>query len=128
MVSGLGANASWNKLGTPSSLIKYGDYLATGLSGPDATTVAKNWIDANKALFRLSSVDSLKVMSDEAFPFSEAYAVTFRQEVAGLRTAEDGLLTVGISGNAGDGWKIALRISDHHGRCSIERWHCTHRG
>ena len=32
IVSSLGVYATWNQLGTPRSLIKYGGYLATGLS------------------------------------------------------------------------------------------------
>ena len=31
MVSGLGATATWNRFGTPASLINDGGYLATGL-------------------------------------------------------------------------------------------------
>ena len=32
LASSLGAHATWNRFGTPQSLIKYGGYLATGLS------------------------------------------------------------------------------------------------
>ena len=53
IVSSLGANATWNQFGTPQSLIKYGDYLATGLSS-DPVAAAKTFITNNKALFRLS--------------------------------------------------------------------------
>src|SRR5215470_16843130 len=31
LVSSLGAHVTWNRFGTPGSLIKYGGYLATGL-------------------------------------------------------------------------------------------------
>jgi hypothetical protein len=31
VVSGMGAEATWNDFGTPASLIKHGGYLATGL-------------------------------------------------------------------------------------------------
>ena len=34
IVSGLGASATWNDFGTPTSLVKPGGYLATGLAGP----------------------------------------------------------------------------------------------
>ena len=34
MVSGLGATATWNRFGTPASLIKDGGYFATGLKRP----------------------------------------------------------------------------------------------
>ena len=43
IVSGLGATATWNQFGTPGSLINYNGYLATGLQGPDAAAVARNW-------------------------------------------------------------------------------------
>ncbi len=107
MVSGLGATATWNRFGTPGSLINYDGYLATGLQGPDAATVARNWISANKALFRLSSTDGLKVINDAQLAQSDAYAVNFRQQFGSLMAAEDGLLTVGLVGSAASGWKIA---------------------
>ncbi|MDQ3333283.1 MAG: M36 family metallopeptidase, partial [Planctomycetota bacterium] len=107
IVSNLGATASWNQFGTPASLMKDGGYLATGLSGPDAATVARNWISANKALFRLSSTDGLKVIGDAPLVGSEGYAVNFRQTFGNLQAAEDGLLTVGVVGSAESGWKIA---------------------
>ena len=66
-VSALGAMATWNDFGTPRSLTKDGGYLATGLSGADAATAARNWVSANKALFRLSSTDGLKVESAHTF-------------------------------------------------------------
>ena len=34
IVSSLGANATWNRFGTPQSLIKYGGFLATGPQQP----------------------------------------------------------------------------------------------
>ncbi|MGB5354047.1 MAG: hypothetical protein WBN32_10590, partial [Woeseia sp.] len=119
MVSALGANARWTKLGTPSSLIKYGDNLATGLQGPDAATVARNWLNANKALFRLSSIDGLQVKSAEAFPHSQVYAVSFEQQIDGLRAVEGGSLTVGLVGNAADGWNIGYASSSTTGDANV---------
>src|SRR5712691_12788661 len=65
VVSNLGASATWNQFGTPQSLINYGGYLATGLSG-DPATAALGWIRANAALFRLSDqgVNNLELLSD----------------------------------------------------------------
>ncbi|MGB5247828.1 MAG: M36 family metallopeptidase, partial [Woeseia sp.] len=119
MVSALGANARWTKFGTPSSLIKYGDNLATGLQGPDAATVARNWLNANKALFRLSSIDGLQVKSAEAFPHSQVYAVSFEQQIDGLRAVEGGSLTVGLVGNAADGWNIGYASSSTTGDANV---------
>ena len=107
IVSGLGATATWNQFGTPGSLINYNGYLATGLQGPDAAAVARNWVSANKALFRLSSTDGLIVINDAQLAQSDAYAVNFRQQFGSLMAAEDGLLTVGLVGSASSGWKIA---------------------
>src|SRR5436309_14768145 len=50
-VSNLGAHATWNRFGTPQSLIKYGGCLATGLSG-SAVDAARSWIRATPAMFR----------------------------------------------------------------------------
>jgi hypothetical protein len=48
VVAGMGAEATWNDFATPASLNKYGGYLATGLSGPDAATVARSWVSRNR--------------------------------------------------------------------------------
>ena len=74
-VSSLGAQASWNQFGTPRSLIKFGGYLATGLAGADAASVARSWLDANKELFNLSSVDGLSVVSASRLTRSNGHAV-----------------------------------------------------
>ena len=97
IVASLGAKASWNAFGTPSSLIKYGGYLATGQNG-DPVTAAKNWIRANKALFRLSDagVDSLELLNDSTMAGYGGHAVIFRQTFGGLPATQDGMITVGI--------------------------------
>src|SRR5947207_151152 len=48
-----GAHVTWNRFGTPESLIKYGGFLATGL-GSDPVAAARQYISDNKTLFRLS--------------------------------------------------------------------------
>ena len=64
-VSSLGAHATWNRFGTPQSLIKYGGYLAAGLSS-DPVTAARSFISSNAGLFRLSAqgVSNLELLSD----------------------------------------------------------------
>src|SRR5687768_10300157 len=52
-VNALGAKVRWNRFGTPQSLIKYSGWLRTGLTGAPEVA-ARNFIRANKALFRLS--------------------------------------------------------------------------
>ena len=77
-----------------------------GLSGPDAATVARNWISANKALSD-SRRPWLKVINDARLAQSDGYVVNFRQQFGSLLAAEDGLLTVGLVGSAASDWKIA---------------------
>jgi hypothetical protein len=113
LVAGMGASASWNQFGTPQSLIKYGDFLATGLTG-DPVSAALGWIRANKSLFRLSDqgVNNLELLNDSLLAGNAGHAVIFRQHFGNLPSAQDGLITVGIvNGNityvsssaAGDG-------------------------
>ena len=102
----LGASVSWNRFGVASSVIKYGGYLSSGLQANDAASAARNWLDANKGLFRLDSTDALAV--DTARPLvgtTDDYAVVFRQQADGVATT-DGLVTVSIVGSKDAGWKI----------------------
>ena len=113
IVSSLGAHATWNQFGTPKSLIKYGGYLATGLSN-DPVAAAKTFITSDKALFRLSDagVANLQLLNDSPMVGSDGHAVLFRQTFGGLPATQDGLITVGVvdgkvayvsSSSAGDG-------------------------
>ena len=113
IVASLGAHATWNRFGTPRSLIKYGGYLATGLSS-DPVAAAKTFITNNEALFRLSDqgVANLELLNDSPMVGSNGHAVLFRQTFGGLPATQDGLITVGVvdgrvayvsSSSAGDG-------------------------
>jgi extracellular elastinolytic metalloproteinase len=118
-VSGMGAEATWNDFGTPASLIRHGGYLATSLSGADAATVARSWVNRNRALFRLGSVDGLRLASDSRLQGSNGYAVVFEQEFGGLRAAEDGKLIVGVVGTPAGGWKVAYASSSVTGDSAL---------
>ena len=98
IVTSLGARATWNAFGTPQSLIKYGDYLASGLSG-EPTTAAREWIRANRTLFKLSdqSVTDLDLLNDSRMAGYDGHAVIFRQRFGNLAAAQDGMITVGIA-------------------------------
>jgi extracellular elastinolytic metalloproteinase len=101
----LGAEVRWNQFGTPSSVIKFGGTLASGISAPDAATAASRWLVANSTLFKLSSADSLAVLS--AAPLvgtTDDYAVVFQQR-------SDGIVTVSVVGSAKTGWKILYASS-----------------
>ncbi|MDQ6625939.1 MAG: hypothetical protein M3Y69_07355, partial [Verrucomicrobiota bacterium] len=105
-VQALGAKAEWNQFGTVHTLLKYGGFLATGLQG-DPVTRAREWIRANRGLFRLSdqAVNDLELLSDGTMPFSAAHAVLFRQRFGGLPSTQDGLINVAITnGNVYHVW------------------------
>ena len=97
IVSSLGARAQWNKFGTIHTMLKYGGYLSTSLSG-DPVSAAREWIRANRALFRLSDqgVTNLELVSDGVMPYSQAHAVLFRQRFGNLAATQDGLINVAI--------------------------------
>ena len=97
----LGAEARWNTFGTPASLIKPGDYLATGVAGEDAVAVARNFLDANAALFRLSEggAAKLELWNDAQLSGSDGHAVVFRQAYGGLLASEGGMVVVGVVGD-----------------------------
>ena len=96
-VAQLGAAVRWNKFGTPQSLIKYGGWISSGLSGTPQTA-ARNWIRQNRVLFRLGDADvtSLELVASNKLPGTSAYVVLFRQRFGTLDAGQDGLITVGI--------------------------------
>jgi extracellular elastinolytic metalloproteinase len=110
-VEALGASVVWNEFGTPHSLVKHGGYLAENVGGASAVQAARNWLDAQKALFRLGSAGGLAVHGDSALLGSEGHVVHLRQEFGGLAAAEGGLVTVGLVGSPASGWKVAYASS-----------------
>src|SRR5262245_63415521 len=63
----LGADVSWNRFGAASAVSKGGAFITEGLQAPDAVSAARKWLDANKALFKLDSTDSLAAVATEPF-------------------------------------------------------------
>lgn len=112
-VAALGARATWNAFGTPQVLIGR-DGPLTGPADGDAGTVARAWVRANAALFRLDAAgaDALEVVQDsrlhEAPDLARlargedptdpdvAHVVLFRQSFDGIAPSQDGLLTVAV--------------------------------
>ena len=106
---GRGAKTSWTQYGTPHTLTRDHDFLATGLKGTPVQ-VARTFLKRNSALYGLSpaAVDALEVVS--ADPLSDtdsAWVVLLRQKLDGIRLAEDGLVAVGV----GAGGKVAYATS-----------------
>jgi hypothetical protein len=98
-VSHLGAEATWNRFGTPQSLIQPGGWLATGLDGSPAD-VAREFVRRNADLYRLSpaAADDLEVVSDSRLTGTDAHVVLLRQRFGGLPAVADGSISVGVEG------------------------------
>jgi hypothetical protein len=69
---------AWNQFGTPSTLVRSGGTLGTA-GGATASDAARAWLDSNRSLFRLGSVDGLAVVDDAKLADSATHAVTLRQ-------------------------------------------------
>jgi len=92
-----GAKVRWNAFGTPGSMFKPKGWLATGLPANDGVA-ARTWVKRNRELFRLSAkgVDALEVVTKTRV--GTGSAVTFSQRFGDLPAANDGLLTVAVTG------------------------------
>ena len=91
----LGTRVRWNDFGTPSTLIRHGGYLATGL-GDDAPAAARAFLTANRELFRLTpeAIADLELVNDA--PLGKGNAVLLRQRFGDLRAGQDGMVAVGV--------------------------------
>lgn len=93
----LGAEVTWNRFGTPHSISRVSGWVATGLSR-DPATAARQWVSANRRLFRLSADGLARLELLNVNPIGDGAAVLFRQRFGDLTSAYDGLLTVGVTG------------------------------
>jgi extracellular elastinolytic metalloproteinase len=110
-VSQLGATARWNQFGTPKSMINQGGFLGT-VQGSGARAAARKFLANNAAVFGLSADylrdDSrLQFVNDAPMEDSNGHAVFFRQRFGELAAVKDGSVTVGLTGTASAGWKVA---------------------
>ena len=104
------AQVEWGRFGTPSSVFRTSGPIATGIRGDDAAAAARTWLQDNRTLFRLSSLDGLDVVqSGPLSGSSTSYAVVLRQKLGGLSTS-DGLVTVGLRRGKGD-WAVTYASS-----------------
>ena len=116
-VEQLGAEARWNRFGTPSSLIDHDGLLATGLAAPSAEAAARSWLASNSAIF--GNTTGLALLNDATLRESSGHAVTFRQEFGGVPATQDGLVTVGVTGTAASGWSVAYASSSLTGDSAL---------
>ena len=87
--------ARFGALGTPAVVVDEGRPLATGLPA-DPEAAARAYLARERALFGLSQeqVDALEVVTVN--PLGKGAAVLLRQVFGDLRTAHDGLVSVGV--------------------------------
>jgi len=94
IVDSLGADATWNQFGTPSSLISYSGDLGPAPGEPAAA--ARAWLNSHRDLFRLSATEvaDLEVLNATPLIDTDAVPVLFRQRFGDLDAAVDGTVTV----------------------------------
>jgi extracellular elastinolytic metalloproteinase len=108
-VAALDATANWSDLGTPQSLIRYGGFLDTGIDAANAREAALAFLDDNRALYRLDSIDGLEVST--VAPIGDAgRAVVLQQRVNGLLVSPEGVASIGLVKSA-HGWNVAYASS-----------------
>jgi extracellular elastinolytic metalloproteinase len=107
----VGVHVTWNSLGTPSSMIRYGGYLKTGIQARSADAAARTWVASQRGLFRAGSADNLSLVTAKRLAgSSNLYVAVYRQTFGRLLSA-DGLLSVGLAGSSQTGWKITYASS-----------------
>jgi len=94
IVDSLGADVTWNRFGTPSSLISYSGDLGSAPGEPLAA--ARAWLGSHRDLFRLTAeeVADLQVVNATPLIDTGAVPVLFRQRFGELEAAVDGTVTV----------------------------------
>jgi extracellular elastinolytic metalloproteinase len=102
-VKRLRATVTWNRFGTPQTLVRSRGQLGTNLRG-SALRASRTWLAANKGLFRLESLSGLSHWQSHALG-RQAQAVMFRQTVGGLVTLPEGLVTVALRKST-SGWSV----------------------
>jgi extracellular elastinolytic metalloproteinase len=108
-VAELEAAARWSDFGTPQSLIRYGGFLASGIDAANAREAALAFLDDNRALYRLDSLDGLEV-STVAPIGDDGFTVVLRQRVDGLLVSPEGVASIGLVRSA-QGWNVAYASS-----------------
>jgi extracellular elastinolytic metalloproteinase len=110
LIESLGATVRWSPFGTPQSLSRHGDFLATGVPGANASAAARGWLDDHRALYRLDSLAGLEVHATAQLS-GDAHVVVLRQRVGGLPVSPEGMVSIGLTGSPDQGWSIAYASS-----------------
>jgi extracellular elastinolytic metalloproteinase len=107
----LGADVSWNRFGAASAVSNNGKYVTGGLQAPDAVSAAREWLEANKLLFKLDSTESLAAVTTEPLVgTTNDYAIVFRQQADGIAST-DAVATVALVGSEDAGWDVVYASS-----------------
>jgi hypothetical protein len=117
LVRKLGATATWNRFGTPQTLMGRKGYLSSSVEGRTAIGAARAWMSANRALFRLRSTDGLRVGSTTRLG-KLGRAVTLRQRVGGVTVLPEGLVTIALRKGASS-WRIVSVSSSLVGQAAL---------
>ena len=95
------ARGSFNRFGTPRSLVGKSGPLAANVPGDGPEAVAREYLRRNEALFGLDAgeVDALKLVVIQNLA-PGGHVVLLGQRIGGLDVTHDGLVSVAVSGNA----------------------------
>jgi extracellular elastinolytic metalloproteinase len=99
--AGAGTRVTWDhRFGTPRAILNAKAPL-TGPQAGSAASVARDFVNANRAAFGLSAADvaALEVARDHVLPGTGTHVVTFRQVVGGVQSVAGGRLTVAVRGD-----------------------------
>jgi extracellular elastinolytic metalloproteinase len=121
-VRALHAKATWNRYGTPATLMRPGGYLTRGAAGGTAAVAARGWLAKHKALFRLSTIRGLSLMADSKLTGGRGHAVTLQQAFGNLKVVNGaGLVTVSmVPAKAKHRWKVGFVSSSVMGSLKLK--------
>src|SRR5262249_14867328 len=121
-VRALHAKVTWNRYGTPSTLMRPRGYLAKQAAGGTAAVAARAWRAQHKTLVRLSTIGGLSLAADSKLTGGRGHAVTFQQSFGNLKVvAGSGIVTVAmVPAKAKHRWKIGFVSSTVMGSLKLK--------
>ncbi|WP_433306592.1 M36 family metallopeptidase [Actinoplanes sp. CA-030573] len=103
-----GADARWNRFGTPATLVPAAEPLATGLPA-DPIAAARAFVDGNRDVLGLTERGAAALDLLTSAPMGDGAAVVFRQRFGDLVAGHDGLLSVGV--RDGQVWYVSSSLA-----------------
>jgi hypothetical protein len=120
-VRALHAQATWNRYGTPSTLMRRHGFLSTTATGATATIAARAWLAKHRLIFRLDTVHTLTVVSDSRLSTGAGHSVSFQQAFGNLKVLNgEGVITIALKATKANRWKVAFASSTAVGAARLQ--------